>query len=243
MRIIAAFVVLAPMIAFAQEPPPSPTDPYATPAPQPLPPPGAQPYAPPPPLVAAPLPPPAPGLTSPALTAPTVRMSPSMRRQWRGARVMNGFGGVIGILTTGLSLGNTIYVLAAHYPPSVDSLTTPPKPSDPAQALSYVSSTTAAFAFGLSAGGLAIRHHVLRELDADPGRGLFWGGTITGLVGIASIAASYIVGFANIGNAHDQSIAVLSLSTGGSTLCNVATAMYAKDGSNLQKAWKNLTTF
>ena len=237
MRLLVALMVLAPALtAIAQEPPPSPSDPYASPQ-QPVMP---SPY-PPPPLIAAPLPPPA----QPGVEPTTVRttLSKSTIRRWRGARVMNGFAGAIGIISTGLSLSSSIYVAAAHYPPSASNLTSMPKPSDPAQVLSYVSSTSAAFAFALSAGGLALRHHILRELDADPGRGLFLSGTIVGLVGVAAIAVSYIVGFSNVGDPHNQSIAVLSTSLGGSMLCNVATTMYAKDGSNLQKAWKSLTTF
>jgi hypothetical protein len=243
MRLLIAIMVLAPVVGFAQEPPPSVNDPYSTPAQQPLPPPAsatAYPGAPPPPLVAAPLPAPQPGLEMPMVRA---TLSKSLRHQWTGARVMNGFAGAIGIVSGGLSISNSIYVAAAHYPPSVSDLASQPKPSDPAQVLSYVTSTSAAFAFGLSAGGLAIRHHVLRELDADTGRGLFLGGTVVGLVGIAAIAVSYIVGFSNVANAQDQSIAVLSTSLGGSALCNVATAMYAKDATNMQKVWKGLGTF
>ena len=238
MRFLVALMVLAPALtASAQEPPPSPSDPYASPQ-QPV---TLSPYAPPPPLVAAPLP----TLAQPGVEPTAVRttLSKSTVRRWRGARVMNGFAGAIGIISTGLSLSSGIYVAAAHYPPSVSNLTSMPKPSDPAQVLSYVSSTSAAFAFALSAGGLALRHHILRELDADPGRGLFLSGTIVGLVGVAAIAVSYIVGFSNVGDPHNQSIAVLSTSLGGAMLCNVATTMYAKDGSNLQKAWKSLTTF
>jgi hypothetical protein len=164
-------------------------------------------------------------------------------RQWRGARVMNGFADAIGLLSTGLSISSAIYVAAAHYPPSAGDLTSPPKPSDPAQALSYVSSGSSAFAFGLAAGGLAWRHAILRKLDADPGRGLFIAGTVVGLVGIASIVTSYIVGFVDVGNPHDQSIAVLVTSLGGSTIANVGVAMYAKDASKVQKAWKAMTTF
>jgi hypothetical protein len=220
-----------PVVAFAQAPPPSSADPYG---------------GPPPAVVAAPLAPPT------ALPPPMAANDPMMvrmqqaqsaRGQWRGARVMNGFAGVIGLVSTGLSLSGTIYVLAAHYPPSVSDLTKMPSPSDPAQALSYVSSASAAFAFGLAAGSLGWRHHILRTLDADPGRGLFWGGTITGLVGVASIAASFIVGFSNIGNAHDQSIAVLVTSLGGSMVSNIGTAMLASDATHVQKAWKNLNTF
>jgi len=57
------------------------------------------------------------------------------------------------------------------------------------------------------------------------------------------IAASFIVGFSNMGNAHDQSIAVLVTSLGGSMISNVGTAMLASDATNLQKAWKKLNTF
>jgi hypothetical protein len=225
MRILVVVMVLAPVAAIAQE---------------------QQPLPPPPALVAAPLLPPT------DLPPPSQPNDPMLLRmhavrsahaQWTGARVMNGFAGVIGLVSTGLSLSGTIYVLAAHYPPSVTDFTKAPSPSDPAQALSYVSSTSAAFAFGLSAGSLGWRHHILRTLDADTGRGLFWGGTITGLVGIASVVSSYIVGFGNVGNAHDQSIAVLVTSLGGSMIANVGTAILAKDATNVQKAWKNLNTF
>jgi hypothetical protein len=224
MRALSFVLVLTSGVcAFAQEPP-------LAPLPQPL--------------IAPPLPPPSPE-TAPALTAPAVRATPSrsLVRQWRGARVMNGFAGAIGIVSTGLALSNAIYVAADHYPPNLGDFTKRPGPGDPAQTLSFVSASSAAFAFGLSAGGLALRHHILRQLDADPGRGLFLSGTIVGVAGIAAIAASYIVGFSNVGNPRDQSIAVLATSLGGSTICNVATTMYAKDGSNMQKIWKSLSTF
>ena len=99
------------------------------------------------------------------------------------------------------------------------------------------------FRFALAAGGLGWRHQILRRLDADPGRGLFLAGTVVGLVGLAAIATSYIIGFTDLVNPHDQSIAVLATSLGGSAVCNVGTAMYAKDSSNLTKAWKRLSTF
>ena len=239
--------------AFAQsQPQPSPQmQPQPSPQMQaqaePLPPPAPSPYGAPPPVLAAPLPPPTamppPGGAADAAMSERLELVRSSKRQWTGARVMNGFAGAIGITSTLLSLTSAIYIGAAHYPPSTSDLTKPPGVGDPAQILSLVSSTSSAVGFGLSAGGLALRHHILRKLDADPGRGLFLSGTVVGLVGIAAIAAGYIVGFANIGNTHDQSIAMLSTSLGGSLFCNVATTMYAKDGSNLQKAWKNLTTF
>ncbi|HEY2743158.1 MAG TPA: hypothetical protein VGL86_00990 [Polyangia bacterium] len=226
-----------PANLLAQEPPapPATVDPYTAPPPT-MPPPGAIPMT---PILAAPLPPPGPGDVAFVQRS----AAENYRGQWRGARVMNGFGGVLSLLSVGLTLSNVIYVAAAHYPPSVSDLTKVPSPSDPAQALSYVSSTTSAFAFGLAAGSLGWRHHILRKLDADTGRGLFWGGAITGLVGIAAIASSYIVGFASVANTRDQSIAVLSTSLGGSAICSVATAMFAKDATNVQEAWRNLTTF
>jgi hypothetical protein len=205
----------------------------------------AQESAAPAPVLAAPLPPPSPDLPPADPTALRAAPPPiprTYRRQWTGARVMSGFANTIGLISTGLSISNAIYVAAAHYPPSVSDFSQP-KPSDPAQALSFVSSGSSAFAFALAAGGLGWRHHILQKLDADPGRGLFIAGTVVGLVGIASIIASYVVGFANVGNAHDQSIAVLVTSLGGSTISNVGVAMYARDASTVQKAWKALTTF
>jgi hypothetical protein len=205
----------------------------------------AQESAAPAPVLAAPLPPPSPDLPPADPTAVRAAPPPIPRtymRQWTGARVMCGFANTIGLISTGLSISNAIYVAAVHYPPSVSDFSQP-KPSDPAQALSFVSSGSSAFAFALAAGGLGWRHHILQKLDADPGRGLFIAGTVVGLVGIASIITSYVVGFANVGNAHDQSIAVLVTSLGGSTISNVGVAMYAKDASKVQKAWKALTTF
>src|SRR6476659_10571437 len=103
MRLLVALLVVAPVFtASAQEPAYPPADPYSSP---------------PPPLVAPPLPPPMPG-QQPMMARAT--LSRSLVRQWRGARVMNGFAGAIGLLSTGLSLSGAIYVAAAHYPPSVD---------------------------------------------------------------------------------------------------------------------------
>ncbi|HXU71229.1 MAG TPA: hypothetical protein VN947_17970 [Polyangia bacterium] len=241
MRNLIVLVILAPSIALAQQSPPQtqndPSPPQAQNDPYASPPPGV--------VLAPPLPPPTgmpPASAENDPMALRIEAARSARHQWTGARVMNGFGGVISLLSAGLTISNVIYVAAAHYPPSIDDLTRP-KPSDPAQVLSWVSSTSGAFSFGLAAGSLGWRHHILQTLDADTGRGLFWGGTITGLVGVASIAVSYIVGFVNMANPHDQSIAVLSTSLGGSMLANVGTAMLASDAGKVQKAWKNLTSF
>jgi hypothetical protein len=236
MRLFAAVMVVGWIgNAAAQEPAPPYRDPYGSP-------PSAAAAVP-----AAAMPPASTAEMAMPPSDPTaLRMSPqssrSLIRQWRGARAMNGFANAIGLISAGLSVSSAIYVGAAHYPPSLTSSSSP-RPSDPAQLLSYVSSSSSAFGFALAAGGLGLRHHILRKLDADPGRGLFVAGTVVGLVGVASIITSYIVGFANVGNPHDQSIAVLATSLGGSAITNVGTAIYAKDASQVQKAWKALTTF
>ena len=59
----------------------------------------------------------------------------------------------------------------------------------------------------------------------------------------AAIVTSYIIGFSGGIDPHNGSIASLSTSLGGSALCNLGVALYAKDASNMQKVWKHLTTF
>jgi hypothetical protein len=212
-------------VAHAQEPPPG-RDPYGG--------------APPAPLAAAPIAPAAdPSLAQVVRPLPP----PALVAQWRSARVMNGFATAIGLLSAGLSISSAVYVAATHYPPSPNDFVAAPRPSDPGQVMSFVASGSSAFAFALAAGGLAWRHRILRKLDADPGRGLFAGGTAVGLIGLVAVASSYFVGFTHYVDPHDQSIVVLSTTLGGAALCNIATALYAKDSSNLTKAWKRLTTF
>ncbi len=225
-----AIVLLSTIPAWAQAP--GTRDPY-----------GSDPYGSPAPYASSPA-----AATGPmASSDPTALRSGarwgSLMRQWRGARVMAGFANVIGLVSTGLSMSDTIYVLAAHYPPNLTTFTKPPSPSDSGQALSYTSASSSVFAFGLAAGGLAWRHHILRQLGADTGRTLYFSGTIVGLVGFLSIATSYIVGFAPGLNPHDQSIAVLATSLGGSALCNTGTLMYATDATRMQRVWKRITTF
>lgn len=223
---ISAFCVLGLATnVFAQAAPPVP-DPYA-----------------PPPAWGSPSPPYPPPAPYPAATfAAPQQIPPSLIAQWRGARVLTGFGGVTGLLSTGMSLSSGIYVGATKYPPS-DNATTMPKPTDTSQILSLVSSGSAVFGFALAAGGLGWRHHILDKLSADPGRGLFIGGTVVGAIGVLSIVASYVVGFSSFGTPRDRSIIALATSLGGASLCNSGTAMYAKDSANLLKVWKKLTTF
>lgn len=250
MRHLAAILVLGWVCSAAAQESSPPRDPYGSPSdPGPAPPPPATNAVPSAAMPANASPAAMPPAAMPPADPTVLRGAPpplprTYVRQWRGARTMNGFADAIGLLSGGLSIANAIYVAAAHYPPSAsDFVAQKPSPGDPAQVMSWVSSGSSAFAFGLAAGGLAWRHNILRKLGADPGRGLFIAGTVVGLVGIASIVASYVVGFSDLGNPHDQSIAVLATSLGGSAISNIGTAMYASDASKLQKAWKALTTF
>jgi hypothetical protein len=221
MRAVAMLLVLGTLgSALAQE------------VPTPLPPP-------PTPTVAQPLAMPAPP-TPPSLQ---LTVPEPMLHEWHGARVMSGFGDAFGIIGTGLSLGVLIYIAATSYPPSVGDFTAPPKLSDPVQVISLVASTMSAVGFGLAAGSLSWRHHILEELDADTGRGLFVAGTVIGLVGLVGVGASYFFGFTDYLNPHDRTVAVIVTSLGGAAICTIGTILYSRDAAKLNRAWERLTTF
>jgi hypothetical protein len=97
--------------------------------------------------------------------------------------------------------------------------------------------------FGLSAGGLGWQHHILGELGADPGRGVYLGGTVLGILGTLATASGYFIGLTDYLNPHDQSISLLVTTLTGTALCTTAALMYAVDSSRMKKAWRNLTTF
>ena len=228
MRIAAILLVLGSVgDALAQAPLPSaPSTPSAPSAPSTL---TAAPLT-------APPPPPMPALH---LTVP----EPTVRA-WHGARVMSGFGDALGIIGTGLSVGALIYIGATHYPPNVGDFTAPPpSPSDPVQVISFVASSASALGFALAAGSLGWRHHILDELDADTGRGLFIGGTVVGLVGLVGVGASYFFAFTDYLSPHDQSVAIITTTLGGAAICTIGTILYARDAAKLNKAWQALTTF
>lgn len=195
---------------------------------------------------ATPPPPPAPP-PPPTLTAPTLsvhaRPPASAVSRWKGARTLYVFGGVVGLLSTGLSLASSIYVLATGYPPDADDFVHPAKPSDPGPVMAYVGSGASALGFAMSAGGLGWQHRILDDLGADPGRGYFISGTVIGLLGIVAVGAGYFIGLTDYLSPHDQSIAALATSLGGSALCTTGSALFAKDSSRLKKTWKMLTTF
>ncbi|MCU1282706.1 MAG: hypothetical protein JWM53_6252 [bacterium] len=228
MRLLCAVLLLAWVgDAVAQEPPPPPT-------------------VEPSPVVEAAPPPPLRPTMDPAAMSLSVAQRPLTERtvaKWRGARALQICGGVTGLISTGLSLSSTIYIFATGYPPSASDLVRPAKPTDTGAVLAYVSSATSALGFTLSAGGLGWQHGILRELDADPGRNLYIGGTVVGVLGLIAIGASYFLGFTNYLDTHDQTIAALATSLGGAALCTTAAGIYAVDSSRMKKAWRNLTSF
>jgi hypothetical protein len=225
MRLLSVMLVLGLVVdAGAQEAPP--------PSPQPD------------PIVEAP-PPPTAMMAAPAgsLHAGPPVVPRELASKWHGARVLYVFGGVTGLLSTGLSLSSAIYVLATGYPPSASDFVHPAKPSDVGPVLAYVGSGASALGFVMSAGGLGWQHRILGKLGADPGRGMFIGGSVVGILGLVAVGAGYFLGFTDYLNPHDQSIAVLATSLGGSALCTTGSVLFAKDSSRMKKVWKSLTTF
>jgi hypothetical protein len=170
-------------------------------------------------------------------------LEPVTITRWHRARILNGFGTAFGLIGTGLSLSSTIYVLATGYPPSASDFVHPAKPSDTAPVLAFVGSGVSALGFTMSAGGLGWEHRILGELGADPGRGMFVGGTVVGVLGVLAIGVSYFLAFTDYLNPRDQTIAGIATSLGGAALCTTASALYATDSSHLKRAWKTLTTF
>jgi hypothetical protein len=204
--------------------------------------------APPPPQ--APTPPnrPVAMATQPTPAAPSlfplhVAMTPDVVDAWHRARIVSVTGTLLSVVGTGLSLASVIYVAVSHYPPSATDLLNPPTPSDPGPVLAYIGSTTSAAGFILSASALGYQHHLLDQLDVDPGHGRFAIGTSIGVLGFLGVGASYFFGLTNYLDAHDQEIAILTTSIGGAALCAVAGLFYAFDSSRNKAAWKTLATF
>jgi hypothetical protein len=175
------------------------------------------------------------------------------------ARVVYGVGGVAGILGTGLSISSIVVIAITGYPcdpldPRHSSnlndtcnpnsvIFRPARPTDPAPLLAYLGSSVSAFGFVLSAAGLGYQHHLLYEVHADPGRGLFAGGTVLGVLGFTAVGASYFFGFTHYLNSRDQGIAILSSSLTGAALCAIGSLLYLVDSSRTKRAWERLTTF
>jgi hypothetical protein len=164
-------------------------------------------------------------------------------RRWRDARILSVTGSVVNALGTGLSLASVVYIGVTHWPPSAGEVLTPARPSDVGPALAYAGASASAAGFVLNASGLGYEHHVLNLLGADPGRGMFGAGTALGLVGFASVGASYFFGLTDYLNPHDQGIAILATSLAGTALCAIAGILYAADSSRVKKAWASVSSF
>jgi hypothetical protein len=192
-------------------------------------------------------------------TPPRRTVSPDMVDRWHRGRVLYGIGSVAGLLGSGLTISSVLIVAITGYPcdpndpihqlnPN-DSCNRnsasyrAPKPTDPAPLLAYIGSSTSALGFIFSASGLGYQHSLLRELDIDPGRGLFAAGTTLGLVGFLGVGAGYFFGLTNFLDAHDQGIAILASSISGTVLCAVGSLLYTIDESRLKRAWQRFSTF
>ena len=179
-------------------------------------------------------------------TTTTVRAAPTeeVRQRWHTARVLSVTGSVINAIGTGLSVTSVIYIGVTNYPPNASDVLAPAaKPSDPGPALAYAGASVSAFGFVLNAAGLGYEHHVLDDLGADTGRGLFGAGTAFGIFGFASTGLSYFFGLTSYLNPHDQGIAILATSLTGTALCAIGGLLYATDSSRVLKAWRSVTTF
>jgi hypothetical protein len=192
------------------------------------------------------------------LTVPSL-VTPGMQVRWQRARVMYTFGSVTGLVGTGLTLSSILVVAITGYPCNPkdpqhlanpndtcnenSAFYNPPSPTDPAPLLAYLGSSMSAFGFIFSTAGLAWQHHLLDEVGADPGRGVFAGGTSLGLLGFLSVGTSYFFGFTHYLSPHDQELAILSTSITGAVLCAVGSLLYTIDSSRTRSAWRRLGGF
>jgi hypothetical protein len=186
-------------------------------------------------------------------------ISVGLSQRWHRARVIYGVGTAIGLIGNGLTLSSVLVVAITDYPCNPldpkhatsatdtcnpnSSIYKPPRPTDPAPLLAYMGASASVLGFVFAASGLGYEHHLLAEADADPGRGIFAGGTALGLLGFVAVGASYFVGFTDYLNAHDQGIAILASSITGTALCAIGGLLYTIDSSRMNRAWQRLSTF
>jgi hypothetical protein len=196
--------------------------------------------------------------TSPT-AAGTVQVSaraplpPDWNDRWHRSRVLYGVGGVTGLLGTTLSLASVAAVVITGYPCSPldtdpmskckNAIDHPSSPTDAAPMLAFLGSSVSALGFVLSAAGLGYQHSLLTEVNADPGRGVFIGGTVIGVLGFASVGTSYFFGLTNYLNPHDQGVAILASTLTGAGLCALGGLLYLIDSARMKKAWERVTTF
>lgn len=184
---------------------------------------------------------------------PRLTPTPQLTARWHSGRVLYGVGSVAGLLGAGLTLSSVIVAGVTGYPCNevVSQISTrspcppgePASPTDAAPLLGYMGSTASALGFIFSAAGLGVQHSALRQLGADPGRGLLSGGAALGLIGFAAVGASYFFGLTDYLNPHDQGLAILASTITGTVLCAVGTLLFTIDSSRLKKTWDRLSTF
>jgi hypothetical protein len=184
---------------------------------------------------------------------------PGLTERWHRARVLYTVGGVTGLLGDGLTISSIAVIAVTGYPcdpfdprHATDPKDTcnpnsaiyhPSRPTDAAPMLAYLGSSFSALGFVLSASGLGYQHSLLREVNADPGRGVFAGGTVLGVLGFTAVGASYFFGFTSYLNPHDQAVAILSSSLTGAALCALGSLLYVIDSSRTKRAWERFTPF
>jgi hypothetical protein len=196
-----------------------------------------------------------------AAEAQSLGHSPSheMADRWHRGRVLYGIGSVTSLLGSALTLSSVITVAVTGYPcdpndafhqlnpndtcnPNNPNFR-PAQPTDAAPLLGYMGSTASALGFVLSAAGLGYQHHLLHELEADPGRAMFAAGTTFGVMGFATVGASYFFGFTNYLNPHDQGLAILATTITGTALCLLGGLLYTIDEGRMQRIWRRISTF
>jgi hypothetical protein len=203
-----------------------------------------------------------PALTPPSMLAPAANrivVSPQMQARWRNARVLYGLGGITGLVGSGLTISSVLIVAITGYPCNpndpihminpndhcnqMGTMYTPPKPTDAVPMLAYLGSSVSALGFVFSAAGLGQQHHLLRELGADTHRGLFYGGTVLGMMGWTTVGLGYFFGFTSYLDPHDQGIAILACTVTSAAFSALGGLLYAVDASRTKKAWLKLGTF
>jgi hypothetical protein len=200
-------------------------------------------------------------LTPPAMLTPAAKVvvSPQMQARWARARFLYGMGGVTGLVGSALTISSVLIVVITGYPCDPNDqihkinpndtcnargmMYQPPKPTDAVPLLAYLGSSVSALGFVFSAAGLGQQHHLLRELNADIGRGPFYGGTTLGLMGFTAVGLGYFFGFTHYLNPHDQGVAILACTITSAAFSALGSLLYAIDASRTKKAWRGLGTF
>jgi hypothetical protein len=222
MRSLTVVLVLLalPSLEVAAQEPPEPTEPAPPEGTPPPPEPTGGPLQPPPPTVA------------PAPTGAPISMA--LAQRWRTGRILNGVGAGFSLGGGGLALSSIL----------VTSFSGPPKSNtDVAPILAYMGSTASVVGFFFGAGGLSVQHGVLEDMQLDPGRGMFVGGTVLGVFGVLSVGASYFFAFTHFLGQQDEVTAAIATSIIGTVLMTVGGLLYSIDASRLSRIWERLTTF